>query len=483
MNKNIKRLLGATLVNTLALSSLFMCSSTLAANDKDKLNVLMIAIDDMNNWPTSWGGKAITPNIDRLAAEGVQFANAHAAVPACNPSRVAILTGLRPEVTGQYTNKGNFRKLKNNKDLVTLPQLMRKNGYEAVAAGKIFHHPHGMGAKANPMSDPISWDYQGRTRTGAAGHKMFLDKNNHAAWLNGASEFNGLPITDYIRKFGVWGVSNETTEQTGDWQTAEYCADYMKKASDKPFFLACGISRPHSPQIAPKKYFDLYPIDEIELPTFFASDMDDIAQQGKTNFSSGFAQKVMSDKDEWKRAVQGYLASVSFADAVIGRMLKGLEESPHKDNTLVVLWSDHGFHLGTKQRWEKFSLWNDATHSPFIIKMPNGKASKITKPVSLIDIYPTLVDVLQLENAPKLSGNSLTPLMTNPHINWDKPAIITYNKGNSSIRLDNWNYIRRSRGQEELYDLATDPNEYTNLAEQKKYKDVIKRLKAYLPHE
>ncbi|WP_048691056.1 sulfatase [Catenovulum maritimum] len=462
----------------IALAGLSIAEPVVANSDKP-LNVLMIAVDDLNNWPESWGGKAKTPNIDSLAAQGVQFTNAHAVVPACNPSRVAVMTGQRPEVTGQHKNEGNFRKMPGGQNRVTLPQLLRKNGYYAAGAGKLFHHPRGRSQNAKPLSDDISWNEQAKVLTGTGGGQHYQDKDGHAAWLKGAATFEGKKISPYIREHGIWGAIPDKTEQTGDWQTAEYCYDFLQKSHDKPFFLGCGIFRPHSPQ----KYFDMYPIESIELPESPADDMQDIPKRQRNNWSTSFARKVISDKAEWKRAVQAYLASTTFADDCIGRILEGLEQSKYKDNTVVVLWSDHGFQVGTKQRWEKFSLWHQATNAPYIIKAPGVKPARIDQPVSLLSVYPTVIDLVNVDEDTnhKLGGKSLVPLLKQPNMEWPYPAVVTYYPKNHSIRYKNWNYIQYDDGSRELYDHNNDPREYNNLAGNKKYLSVMSDLQKWIP--
>lgn len=445
------------------------------------MNVLMIAVDDLNNYVGAWGGPAITPNIDKLARQGVQFQNAYAAVPACNPSRVAVMTGQRPEITGQYTNNGDFRSRPGGENRITMPQFFRSMGYHAAASGKIFHHPRGTRAEPARLSDAISWNEQSKTQTGTGGDEQYQTEQRWAKWHGGLTEFDGLPIKDYIRRHGIWGPIEQSKEQTGDFQTAQYCADYMAQANDQPFFLACGIFRPHSPQLAPKEFFDLYPIDTIKLPELAEDDMADIPEIAQTNWSSGFARLVKSRPEEWKRAMQGYLASTSFADAAIGRILDALENSPHKDNTIVVLWSDHGFQLGHKDRWEKFTLWRQGAQAPMIIKVPGTTAKVVNAPVSLLDIYPTLTNLLGAGVPRWLSGNDLTPLLEGDESNWGLPAVITYQQGNHGILYKHWNYITYQDGTEELYDHRTDLKEQNNLIGKPGTQAVVNKLKLWIP--
>lgn len=465
-----------------SLSALSAIALALTANAADKpMNVLMIAVDDLNNEVGAWGGKAITPNIDKLAASGIQFQNGHAVVPACNPSRVAAMTGRRPQTTGLYGNPGNFRDLETGKDLITMPQFFKLNGYESVAAGKIFHNPRGKRKDPDVLSDPISWSYQAKVKTGTGGKKLYEDKNGKAKWLKGDYKHEGKPIGGYLSKFAIWGPIDDPKEKTGDFETARFCADYLSEKKAKPFFLACGIFRPHSPQLAPREFFDLYPIDQIELPSNPYEDIKDLPKFSQKNFSTPLAKRVVAQPEQWKKAIQAYLASTSFADAAIGEILKGLEKSPHKDNTIVVLWGDHGWQWAQKFRWEKFSLWHKGTNTPFIIKVPGMKPQVVHDHVSLLDIWPTLMGLMEMKTSEQLEGHDLTPLMKDPTTQWDKPAVITYDGLNNSVRFKQWNFIQYKTGAIELYDNSVDPLELNNLAKDKKYAEVIKQLEKWIP--
>jgi len=478
-----------TLLPTLLLAFLVLpaCTDT----EEEPMNILMIAIDDMNNWVKAWGGQAITPNIDRLAAEGIQFQNAHCVVPACNPSRTALLTGLRPETTGQYENPNNFRDKPGGMDITTLPQFLQSMGYETVGAGKVFHKQRGTREEPMPMSDPVSWDYQWKGNIGTPGIQLFRDEEGNGAWLEGADSFEGLPIVGYIRKSDVWGPIDVPKEECGDWQMADFCADYLQQDHDKPFFLACGIFRPHSPQIAPREYFDLYPLDKIQLPDPPEEDMKDIPEIAKTNFSTGYA-RLLRAKGKWRIAVQAYLASMSFADDCVGHVLESLENSQYKDNTIVVFWSDHGWQLGHKDRWEKFTLWHQSTNAPMVIKTPQSKAAGICEtPVSFLDIYPTVVDLLGYPQPEYLEGHSLTPLLEDVQYDWPWPAVICHYEWphkvegpkhhHHSVEFKNWNYILYTDGSEELYDHRNDPIEFYNLAGDPSNRQLMDDLKKWIP--
>ncbi len=442
-------------------------------------NIVMIAIDDMNDWIGSWGGQAITPNIDKLAKEGRMFRNSFCIAPVCNPSRASLMTGQRPETTGLYENIGNFRDNPGGMERITIPQYLRNYGYEAVAAGKIFHNPRGAGEEPLERSDDISWDYQWRGGLGTPGHHLFLNEEGYAKWLDGAN-LDG--VDSYLRRFGVWGPIPHSKEECGDWQIADFGVQYLEKEHEKPFFLALGIFRPHSPQIAPRKYFDMYPPDQIDMPFIPHDEMDDIPEIAQTNWSTPFVNLVM-EKGEWKNAVQGYLASMSFADDCVGHFMNALDNSKYRDNTIVIFWSDHGFQLAHKQRWEKHTLWRQATRSPMIIRLPEGmmEPGVTLAPVSLLDIYPTIVDLLGNEQPDYLEGHSLVPLLENPDYPRKEPAVVTYRPGNHSVLFQNWNYIRYRDGSEELYDHDSDPGEFSNLALDPAYGAVLEKLGEWVP--
>ena len=448
---------------------------------KTKPNIVFIAIDDMNTWIGAMGGDALTPNIDKLAGEGKLFTNAQCVVPACNPSRVAILTGLRPETSGQYTNPGNFRDIPGNENLITLPKYLQQFGYESIGAGKIFHKEAGKGTEPDVQSDPQSWSYQNPNGIGTGGHQLFLDENNQAKWLEGAMYKEGMDINkpNYLSKFGVWGVTPEKKEETADWENALFAANYLNEKHDKPFFLAVGFMRPHSPQIAPQEFFDMYPLESVRIPELPEDDTDDVPQIAKRNFSSEFVDHV-KEKNQLQQATQGYLASMSFVDACIGEVLKGIENGPNKDNTIIVLWSDHGWQLAHKNRWEKFSLWQQATNAPLIIKYPNMKNKGIAsdQAVSLLDLFPTVLDLSGIEKPKFLEGTSLVPLLKDPNYVRKEPVLVTYEKGNVSARKNDWNFIQYIDGSEELYNHKSDPHEFKNIINNVENVAVVNELKS-----
>lgn len=451
---------------------------------QQKPNILLIAIDDMNNYVGCMGGPAITPNIDALAKKAILFNNAYCAAPACNPSRVAIMTGLRPETSGQYTNQGNFRDVGNNKNILTLPQKLMAAGYETIAAGKIFHMPNGLNKEPHAQSDPVSWNYQFAGQTGAAvPADTYLTKAGAAKWLGDDTvDYTNGKTVEYLAKASIWGANNQKKEQTGDWKMSEVCANYLQQKHDKPFFFALGFSKPHQPLIAPKEFFDLYPLDKIVYPKWDAGDMDDIPAINKKNFSSLFVEKVRKHK-QLQLAYQAYLACMSFTDACIGNVMEALAKSKYANNTIVIFFTDHGFQLGQKNRWEKYSLWKLSTNSPLIIYIPNNKnnGTICSEAVSLIDIHATVLEACNISFTKKLESISLAPLLKAPTSERKQPAIITHDEGNNAVVWKQYNYIRYKDGSEEFYDHAKDNAEYDNRADDKTLQEIKEKLKKFIP--
>ncbi len=435
------------------------------ANAAEKPNILFIAIDDLNDWTGSMGGNAqsVTPNLDRLAASGVLFTNAHCAAPACNPSRAALMTGIRPSTSGVYYNEQPWRKSEVLKDAQTLPQwLMKHGGYSARASGKIYH-----GSFPDAASWQEYWPSQEKNKPGDPSPKNL--------------PANGIPKTSHFD----WGPVDAPDEEMGDWQVAEWISGRLleEKADAQPFFLACGFYRPHLPWFAPQKYFDKFPLDSIDLPVVPDDDLDDVPPAGvKMAKPEGDHAKVV-EHDQWKQAVQAYLANTHFVDACLGKVLDALESSAHADNTIVVLWSDHGWHLGEKKHWRKFSLWEEATRVQMMWRVPGvtEAGGKCAAPVNLLDIYPTLVDLAGVKKNPVTEGDSLRPLLADPNAVWDRPTLTTHGRNNHSIRSDRYRYIRYADGSEELYDHKTDPMEHRNLTGDEEIVEVKAGLAKWLP--
>ena len=434
----------------------------------ERPNVLFIAIDDMNDWTTLFDPQnpIRTPNIERLAGMGTFFRRAYCVSPACNPSRTAILTGLHPSNTGVYGNRDSWRELV--PEAVTLPQYFAQEGYETKGAGKIFHH--GPAGKDRP-EQPSFQDFFDMLPTRRA-------ERNHNGYTEGL-----LAMTVFD-----WGVHNH---KIIDLDTVEWVEQAMEVESEKPLFLAAGIFRPHLPFYADPATFDRYPFERIQVPPMKPGDLEDvsaIAQNMAHKEHVIYANVTVQPEDSpgsLKKMVQSYHAAADFADQMVGRLLDKLEATGRAKNTIIVLFSDHGYHLGDKESCVKFTLWEKANHVPFIIVAPGvtKPGSVCSKPVTLLDIYPTLVDLAGLPEMHSVDGASLLPLLENPNSEWDRPALMTMGRGNHAVRSERWRYIHYSDGSEELYDHDQDPWEWKNLAQDPQYEKVIAEHKSWLPEE
>jgi len=436
----------------------FAGSSLPKSISQKKPNILFIAIDDMNDWVGVLDGsiKANTPNIDMLASRGMLFTNAHTAAPECNPSRVAILTGLRPTSTGIYKNHQPWRPVLRN--VVTIPEYFQSYGYKTLGAGKIFHGAY---------PDAKAWDdyFPSKTKT-----KPDDPIPAHAQYID-------IQSTPNFK----WGPVLAEDGLMGDVQVADWVIEQLGRKQKKPFFLAAGIFKPHLPWHVPQQYFDSNPLNEIKLPPVLMSDLEDIPPPGVALANRHGDHDSIVKYGHWEKAVQGYLASIEFADAQVGRIIDALDTSEFRDNTIIILWSDHGWHLGEKLHWRKFALWEESTRVPFIIVAPNFKPGTSSRPVNLIDIYPTLIELAGLRQKKGLDGQSLLPLLESPETDWPFASITTLDKGNHSVRNHRWRYIRYGDGSEELYDHDVDENEWNNLANDSQYAKILKDLSKLLP--
>jgi arylsulfatase A-like enzyme len=437
-------------------------------------NVLMISVDDWNDWVGVLGGhpQVLTPNVDRLAGRGVLFTDAHTAAPICNPSRAAIMTGRRPWTSGVYDNDQVWRTAM--PDAVTLPQHFRAHGYRALGGGKVYHHGRG-------FNDPASWDEYFFWNPGARAN----------GWHDGYSfppdpepERPVTPMPSVSWRNFDWAPIDVPDEAMPDFKVASWAAGVLRAKQDKPFFLAAGIFRPHIPWFVPRKYFDMYPLEQVIVPPVKEDDLADlppVAREMALNPHS--RHDLMVSTGNWKKAVQAYLACITFSDAMVGRVLDALESGPNRDNTIVVFWSDHGYHLGEKWHWHKQALWQRATHVPFIVSAPGvtTPGARCERPVDLAHLYPTLADLAGLPAPAGVDGVSLRPLLSEPREAWDRPAISTYLHGNHSIYTGRWHYIRYHDGSEELYDRRQDPHEWVNLAGRAIWMDERNRLAEWIP--
>ena len=457
----------------LALALVFTCSH-LSAEDLQNPNVLFISVDDLNDWVGCLGGhpQAKTPNIDLLAESGMLFTNAHCAAPACNPSRTAIMTGISPHKSGLYDNRQKMRELLPDAEL--MPQYFSQHGYWSAGSGKILHY----------FIDAQSWDeyFPAKETEDPFPRTLYPDKRPVSLPRGGPWQY---VETD-------WAALDATDEEFGgDWLVSKWISERLSETHDQPFFLACGIYRPHEPWFVPKKYFDLFPIDDIQLPPGYKEDdLEDLPPAGQQRGPNRYFPHIR-EHGQWKRGIQGYLASIAFADAMVGRVMEALESGPNRDNTIVVLWSDHGWHLGEKQHWQKFTAWRVCTRVPLIVRVPAGTpglpqgtkaGSTCGKPVNLLSLYPTLTRLARLPDKKSNDGPSLVPLLEDPSGDWSHVSITYLNKpGNYGLSDERWRYIEYDNGDRELYDTETDPHEWANLAEKPGHAKQIAKLRALAP--
>jgi arylsulfatase A-like enzyme len=434
---------------------LLLCLAFVADTGKSaQPNVLFIAVDDLNHWVGHLGRnpQAKTPNIDRLAKKGVTFTRAYCAAPICNPSRTALLSGRRPNVTGVYDNTHPFRQgVKAEESLV---MQFKNAGYQTLGMGKLWHGGLGFAEQ---------WAATGGRERGTGGSMLKEDRS-----------IGGIKL----------GIIEGGDEALPDTHIASYGIAQLGKTHDRPFFLTLGFHKPHMPWNVPQKYYDMHPLDSIELPPHRTNDLDDLPPAAvKMAHQFGDHARVLSS-GRWKEAVRGYLAAVSYLDAQVGRVLDALEKSAYATNTIICFWGDHGWHLGEKEHWRKFALWEEATRSPLIWVVPG-----VTKPGSVCDrtvdfmsIYPTLCDVGGIPVPKHVEGANIRPLLVNPQSAWTTPAVTTHGFQNHAVRTDRWRYIRYANGDEELYDHSSDPFEFTNLAGKgADYDGIKKHLATFFP--
>lgn len=463
------------------------CVDAQPSKSPKKMNILFVAIDDLNDWVGCMGGhpQAQTPNMDRFNAEGgMVMHDAHCPSTVCGPSRSAFLTGSHCYKTGVYGNNTNLKDAPQARNLVTLPEYFSQHGYHSLSMGKIFHKH---GTEVAGRLDQGKWAFDEWHRSGSTTGPESKNKPvNSLLGLDGKQAKGKGAVFD-------WGPSKGNDEtRMKDYKTATWAAQQLQTRDfdGQPFFMAIGISKPHLPFYVPQKYFDKYPLDSIVLPDSLATDHDDIiTASGKPLYGEG---KPRTDVNDWwartdkykqhRHAVQAYLATVSFVDDCLGILLDGLKNSQHADNTIVVLFGDHGWHLGEKLKYGKTLLWQESTRVPMLFKVPGVTPNdkRCDGVVNLIDLYPTLADLCGLPPNKKNDGRSFAKLLHNPDMDWTEPTLTTYQMGNHRIYDGRYSYISY-RGGEELYDHKTDPLEWTNLARNPEFDTIRTRLKSHLP--
>lgn len=416
-------------------------------------NVLFIAIDDQNDWIGSLGGhpNAATPNMDALAERGVLFTNAHAQAPLCGPSRSSLLTGLYPTTSGIYLHIDD-REVSDANDAtratLSIPEYFASHGYRTMGFGKIWHG-NDLGNTFQEYGERHDWF--GPTPD---------ERINYDPTKGPNYDGHGSTGTD-------WGAYPERDEQTSDYKYASAAIERLQQDQEAPFFLAVGFVRPHVPWYVPQPWLDRHPIEGIETPPYLPGDLADVPEVARRMaFMPPMpTTEYLKERGQWGEMIRAYLASTTWTDHQVGRVLRALEQSPYADNTIVVLFSDHGYHLGEKDRVAKMSLWERDTHVPLVIAGPGVSGGvRSTRPVGLIDLYPTLLELTGLPANGRNEGRSLVPLIRDPDRAWPHPAISMFGPRNVSVRSEEFRYTRYEDGSEEFYDHRTDPNEWRNLA-------------------
>ena len=438
-------------------------------------NVLFIIFDDLNDWVGCLGGHpdVKTPNVDRLAQRGVLFTNAHACATVCGPSRIALLTGVRPSTSGIWSNNQDMRESPVLKNAVTLPQYFRKHGYTSVMYGKVFD-------LVDP--DPPSWDaYWPRKNRWRKGRVARQAKRMQEKW-DWYMNWSEPPRVTPDQKLHMGGPADKSVDQTRDGATAKRAVEFLQQEHEKPFFLAVGITKPHAGWSVPKAFHDMYPPESVHLPPEREHDLADVPDaHQQLGYVDGY-DRLVHKRGVARRGVSSYLACVSFADAMAGRVLDALANSPYADNTLIVLCSDQGHHIGTKRRWSKASLWEESTRIPLILAGPAlPRGLRVGAPVDLVNVYPTVARLGKLPPVGGSEGHDMTSLIRDPARKWGYAALTTQLGKHHAVRTEQWRYIRYADGAEELYDHKNDPNEWFNLAEAPGYEQIKKELAAHMP--
>ncbi len=448
-----------------------------------KPNIVFIVADDLNSWiePLGRHPQVKTPNINRLAAKGTVFSRAYCTAPYCNASRMSVFSGCLPERTGVYQNEPFWEAPLRHK---TYLELIRDAGYHCFGAGKVFHGTFDYATAGRTRAERAKWrDTENRLPLWDGFQVTAPEPMPPARPLNQMFDFDRFDEVATWNHLFDWGVLPEDREpEIPDARSVAAVSAFLAEPPSEPFLCAAGLYKPHLPWYAPKRFFDLYPLEEIVLPPVKADDLDDVPEIARRWAQTPPDHETVTGAGQWRHAVRGYLAAISYCDQMIGQILDAVEASPARDNTMIVLWGDNGFHLGEKLHWRKFVLWEEATRVPLIVCPPAGTKCepRVDVPVSLVDLFPTLFDLAALPLPSGRDGVSLTRLIQGKEIARPGGAITTWKKGNHSLRSGSWRYTRYADGSEELYDHSGDPNEWTNLAQMHGYERHLHALRAEL---
>ncbi|WP_343330715.1 sulfatase [Polaribacter staleyi] len=452
------------------------------AQKQQQPNILFVVIDDLNDWvgPLNGNKQAITPNMDKFTKSGTMvFKNAVTPAPICGPSRSAFLSGFLPSTSGIYGNAHNMLYSDIVKENPTMPEYFSLNGYHTLSNGKIFHK-HGT---KNGLTDFGEWAYDEFARARRYNNDA-ADKNLVTSSKGGV--INGIVKLAYKETKAKlsWGPTKETFEETVDYGVADWAKKQLQRDFDKPFFMSVGFIKPHLPWFVPKEFFDMYDVNQIEDLLLKEDDLADIIDdEGKQKFKASEEYKWIKKHHLSKEATRAYLANISFVDKCFGVVMDALEKSGHADNTIVVILGDHGWHLGEKQRYLKNTLWAEAVKPPLFVKLPGMKKTIISdSPVSLLDVYPTLISLANLPKKENLDGHDFSSVLENPASEWNYPGVTVSTEG-TSVLTEKFHFIQYLTGEEELYDVVKDPNEWNNLIREATYKKEITTLKKWVPKE
>ena len=473
----------------------FFDLTQLRAEDQ-RPHILFIAVDDLNDWLGCMGGhpQASTPHIDRLAKRGILFTNAHCAAPVCLASRTAVLSGCYPQTTGVLSNWGKERG-KAPPKAQQLPVQFAAGGYTTLGAGKIFH---GSGApffhdyfeaeqRWSPFTpDQVQYTAQEQASKGTDRPRHMIQAGpGQRDWV---LPLNGLPSERNAESNDGesfdWGPTQVPDDEYGDTRITTWAIGKLAEPRKEALFLSVGYYRPHIPLFAPQQDFDnCPPVKDIRLPKIDEQDLNDIGAAGKKialdPITAG-THELVAKHQQWQSAVLAYLACITYVDRQVGRLMQALDDSSYADNTWVVLWSDHGWHLGEKQHWGKWTPWRQSTRVPLIIVPPRNQSAlrgaTCAEAVSLVDLYPTLLEIAHLPSAPHAQGQSLLPLLKAPDQPTERAILTTVGAGNYALSTRDWRFIRYSTGEEELYHIATDPHEWRNLVQDHQSKDKLVEL-------
>jgi arylsulfatase A-like enzyme len=477
------------------------CALPAIAADQGRPNILFIVADDLNDWVGFLGGhpQTRTPNLDRLAARGVAFVNASCASPLCAPSRAAVFSGRESYRTGAYRNADDIERLAPG--ITLLPVHLKSQGYRTLGTGKLMHHARAEHYDASffPENRWSPFDSAAVNYTPEElPSKVTADPRHVVTLPLGRSvtlPLNRMPSDRRPEDPGGesfdWGPVDVPDQAMGDTQAADWAIGHLGRPSSGPFFLGVGFYRPHIPLYVPARYFAPFPIDSIQLPPQRDDDLADLPPIGRRialEAATAGSHATVVQHRQWQAAVAAYLACVHYVDHEIGRLLDALDAGPHVDNTLIVFFGDHGWHLGEKQHWGKVTGWERAVRTPLaVVPARRDRAAfaagrQSAQAVSLIDLYPTLVEYCGVgAPAHPLDGQSLVPLLRNPAAETGRKVVSTIDQVHFSVRDERWRYLRYADGSEELYDLQTDPNEWRNLAGVPAHAATMARLAAALP--